>query len=63
MIFFYNNYIKLHSQQGIREMWMYNKKRQAWIAILVSLILIWLFAHQEKVTLNFPLPQKQEVLE
>jgi len=43
----FNNFVtiyqQLHTQEGIRKMWYKDKKTLAFIAIVVCLILIWLF--------------------
>lgn len=43
---FIDTYHKLHTQKGIREMWYRDKKKLAYIAIIICLLLILLFANE-----------------
>lgn len=43
---FLDTYHKLHTQKGIREMWYRDKKKLAYIAIIICLILILLFGNE-----------------
>ena len=41
---FISDYHKFHSQDGIRELWYKDKKKLAYIAIIVVMILLWIFS-------------------
>jgi len=41
---FLSTYHKLHTQKGIRDMWYRDKKKLAYIAIIIALLLILIFA-------------------
>ncbi|UZR94021.1 hypothetical protein [Chondrinema litorale] len=41
---FQTEYHKFHSQHGIRELWYRDKKKLAYIAIIVVLVLLWILS-------------------
>ena len=45
---FMDTYQKLHTQEGIRDMWYRDRKKLAFIAVIISLLLIWLFSENEQ---------------
>jgi len=40
---FVSEYHRFHSQHGLSELWYRDKKRLAYVAIIIALILLWLF--------------------